>query len=182
MNLEETLRGRLRLRDISEICARCAGHCNDTVKAELFALIRHPDDRIAYNALWILTHFTADDLRWLRTERDALIDMLLVSEHVGRRRLILTLLDRQDFTKEEARTDYLDFCLSRINSNEPYGIRALCLKQSFSICRFFPELLAELTAEIELMENNALSPGLLSARRKVLRQISRYGSYTVMDG
>ena len=64
-----------------------------------------------------------------------------------------------------------EFCLSKINSTEPYAIRALCLKQAYAMCRFYPELMAELKNQIELMEYGELSPGLLSVIRRIKKII-----------
>lgn len=171
MELEETLAGRLRLWDIRKLCEACAG--NDAAKAELFLLACGTDDRVAYNALWIFSHFRTEDLRWLAPRRNELIDTLLGSTHPGRCRLLLHLLEHLPAPAGALRTDYLDFCLSNINSTRPYAIRAFCLRQAFECCRHYPELMAELKTEIELMDLGPLSPGLLSARRNILRKISR---------
>lgn len=168
---EEKLSGRLRINDISALCAECMH--NDSAKGALFSMINNPDDRISYNALWVFTHFSAQDIRWLTPKRNDLIDCLMETTHVGKKRLLLTLLERLADNSSEFRTDYLDFCLSKINSNEPYAIRALSLKQAYSLCRHYPELTAELETEISLMDQAQLSPGLLSARRNVLKKIAR---------
>lgn len=171
MRLAEILSGRLRGEDILRLCADCSGADNDVVKAQLFALINHDDDRVGYNALWVFTHLTADDMKWLQSRRDILIETLLTTSHTGKRRLLLNLLEQQTITEADIRTDYLDFCLSRINSTETYGVRALCLKQAFAMCRFYPELLDELRNEIDLMQYGQLSPGLISARNAIIRRI-----------
>lgn len=167
----EKLSGRLRINDISALCAECMD--NDSAKGALFSMINNPDDRIGYNALWVFTLFSARDIKWLLARRDSLISSLLETTHVGKKRLLLTLLERLPDDSGEFRTDYLDFCLSEINSNEPYAIRALSLKQAFSLCRHYPELTAELETEISLMDQAQLSPGLLSARKNILKKIAR---------
>lgn len=171
MDLEKKLGDRLHISDIRHICAGCCGVSDDSVKAELFSMIGHSDDRIGYNALWVFTHFPLEDMKWLASKRDCLIDFLLKTNHVGKRRLILTLLEHLSIEKDDIRTDYLDYCLSKINSTEPYAIRALCLKQAYAMCRFYPELLAELKNEVELMQYGELSPGLLSVIRHLCKKI-----------
>lgn len=171
MNLSDRLSGRLRLCEIRSLCETCAA--DDGLKSELFSMAVDADNRTAYNALWIFTHFRATDRLWLADRRNQLVDSLLATEHVGRRRLVLTLLDALPFEAQDVRTDYLDFCLSNINSDEPYAIRALCMKQAFAHCRLFPELATELEAELELLATREMSPGLRSARRNVLRGLSR---------
>ncbi|MDE6467777.1 MAG: hypothetical protein K2L28_02640, partial [Muribaculaceae bacterium] len=124
MKLEETLAGRLNRCDIVRICAECSGAANDAKKAELFALASHPDDRIGYNALWVLTHFSKTDIDWLQAKRDELIDTVLTTPHTGKRRLSLALLEELTVEQTEIRDAYLAFCLSKITSQEPYGFRA----------------------------------------------------------
>lgn len=172
MELETTLKERLNRRDILDLCAACRNAPDDGLKSELYSAVFHPDDRVGYNALWVFTHFPPADMEWLVPKRNELVDMVLTTSHTGRRRLILALLERLPVGRNDIRSDYLDFCLSNINSTEPYGIRALCLRQAFAQCRFYPELMAELENEIELMEQGTLSPGLAAARRIIRQRIS----------
>lgn len=172
MNISAILSRRIYPRDIQAVCTHCHGEAGNSHKAELYSFISHDNDKTAYNALWIFTHFTPDDKMWLYDKRDNLIDNLIRTKHIGRQRLLLTLLENRPITSEDVRTDYLDFCLEKINSNNPYAIRALCLKQAFAQCRFHPELMVELMAEIELMDYGEMSPGLKSARKNILKKIS----------
>lgn len=139
----------------------------------LLRLIDDKDDRVAYNSLWILTHFPTADLRRLFPCRDRLIDRLLPCVHTGRRRLLLSLLNRLPVGEADIRTDWLDWCLAKINSSEPYGIRALCVREAYAQCRFYPELLAELRILLEMMGDTCPSPGLRCVRKKVLGLIGR---------
>lgn len=166
------LASRMSLTSIRELCDRCAAADGPGLKEELFALTCDADDRVGFNALWALTHFPATEREWFDTKRRTLIDSLLATNHTGRRRLTLTLLNDKLSAPAEIRTDYLDYCLGAINSTEPYGVRTLCLKQAFALCRRHPELLAELATTISMMERGTLSPGLLSARNQTLRKIS----------
>ena len=172
MDLKNTLSERIRPRDIRAICALCAGDEGRATKEELFALALDADNRTGYNALWVFTHFTGDEKKWLRHRRTELTDLLLATTHTGSKRLILTILEGMPTASEDVRTDYLDYCLSRINSADPTAIRSLCLKQAFAQCRFHLELLDELKNEIDLMDSAPLSPGIKSARRNVLKKIA----------
>lgn len=167
------LAGRIGRHDIRAICQQCGNGGDDCVRETLFSLVSDDDDRVAYNALWVLTHFDGEGRDWLRRKRGILIDCLLTEKHTGKRRLMLSLLDRMSVAEDDVRTDYLDFCMAKINSTEPYGIRALCMKQAFAQCRFYPELLHELKCEIEMMEHGEMSPGILSARNNIVKQMSR---------
>ncbi|MDE6339361.1 MAG: hypothetical protein K2K97_06200, partial [Muribaculaceae bacterium] len=133
---------------------------------------------VVYNALWVFTHFSDENIQWLRTKRNFLIDILLNkfdydagAKREGKVRMTLALLERLPISAEDVRTDYLDYCLARINSLEPYGIRALCMKQAYRQCCYYPELLNELRSEIELMDTVPLSPGLEAARRNLMSKL-----------
>lgn len=165
----DDLTGRLHAGDVKRICAKCAGAANNSQKEALFELACNSDERVAYNALWVFTHLPKEDVMWLRPKYNILVDMLLRTSHVGHKRLLLTLLEELPLDREEMRGDYLDFCMRNINSTEPYAIRALSLKQAFRQSWFYPELMAELQGEMELMETGELSPGLRSALRIVRR-------------
>lgn len=169
----EVLTGRMHRQDIQMLCGLTSGVANNHLKEILYSAITDEDDRISYNALWAFTHFSKTDREWLYAKRDELIDILLRTNHIGKKRLILTILEQQPVTPDDVRTDYLDYCLSKINSTEPHSIRAFCLKQAFAQCRFYPELMNELTAEMEIMEYSNPSPGLRSAERIIKKKIIR---------
>lgn len=144
------------------------------IRVALWNIIAGDADRAGYNLLWAMTYLSPESKKRLLPSPDVMIDTLLVTTHTGKRRLMLNLLESRGFTSEEVRTDFLDYCLSRINSTEPYGIRALCLKLAFIQCRHFPDLLQELQAEIEIMGYSELSPGLRAARKNVVTGIERF--------
>ena len=165
---------RMSMNDIHEICFMTQSEENDCRKAELYELTLDEDNRIAANALWTFTHFSLADNEWLFVKHDDLIDRVLAEKNVTRLRLLLTLLLRQPFRKETLRTDFIDFCLSKITAcSYPYAIRALCMKLAYEQMRFYPELLAELKATLEALSHEPLSPGLASARRQVLKHIEK---------
>ena len=130
------------------------------------------DRRVAVNALWTFTHFTAADNVWLFARHDQLIDRCLNEKDTTKLRLILTLLLRQPFDEEAIRTDFIDFCLVRlIDARAPYAIRALCIKLAYEQMKYWSELLNELRQMLDLISNEPLSPGLRSAWRQVMKKI-----------
>ena len=179
MNYRQMLADRISTDVIRLICADTSGKDAVDRKEKLYSLISDPDDRIAYNALWIFTHFSHHELLWLADRRDTLLDLLLDSCHIGRTRLLLSVIQRLSellpgSEDVSPRTDFLDFCLSNINSTLPYGIRALCMKQAFAICRPYPELMREFMLHLEMLESfGNMSPGLATARRNILKQITK---------
>lgn len=179
MNVREILNKRIYRRDIDSLCRDCcdssspeASKMARKLRLEMFSLAFNEDERTAYNALWVLASIPVRHRGWLEDRQSDLVDLLLHTRHNGKRRLLLTLLVAMKMKKKDICMDYLDFCLSGINSTEPYAIRALCLKQAFVMCRHFPELLSELMAEIEMMEYGEMSPGLRCARKNVLLKIA----------
>lgn len=172
MNLEEELNRRLHKRDIGLLCHRLD---TDAGKTGLLELALNGGERTAMNALWVFTHFDAAERRWLMPHRNELIDHLLVAEHQSHKRLILHLLENMPWEPDSVRVDFLDFCLAGINSNEPYAVRAFCLKLAYVQCRHYPEFMKELVLNIELMEQGELPPGLRCARRNILARIARNG-------
>ncbi|MDE6270480.1 MAG: hypothetical protein K2M12_06460, partial [Muribaculaceae bacterium] len=68
----------------------------------------------------------------------------------------------------------LDFCMSKINSEcEPYAVRSFSLYAAYKMCRFYPELIEELTERLDMLSRSPISPGLECARRKVYEYIRK---------
>ena len=156
--------------DIYEICILC--HGNSRKKAELYQLIFDEDERVATNALWVFTHFDMQNNEWLYAKHDDLIDRVLVEKNETKRRLILQLLLRQPFEKKSLRSDFIDFCIAKITAcSQPYAIRCYCMKLAYEQMKYYPELLTELKAAIDMLEQEPLSPGLTSAKKQVMKKI-----------
>lgn len=168
--MRKKLNKKLCMDDIYEICILC--HGNSRKKAELYQLIFDEDERVATNALWVFTHFDMQNNEWLYAKHDDLIDRVLVEKNETKRRLILQLLLRQPFEEESLRSDFIDFCITKITAcSQPYAIRCYCMKLAYEQMKYYPELLTELKAAIEMLEQEPLSPGLTSAKKQVMKKI-----------
>lgn len=168
--MRKKLNKKLCMDDIYEICILC--HGNSRKKAELYQLIFDEDERVATNALWVFTHFDMQNNEWLYAKHDDLIDRVLVEKNETKRRLILQLLLRQPFEEESLRSDFIDFCIAKITaSSQPYAIRCYCMKLAYEQMKYYPELLTELKAAIDMLEQEPLSPGLTSAKKLVMKKI-----------
>lgn len=100
--------------------------------------------------------------------------MLLVETDTGKKRMLLQLLRNQEYEADDIRTDFLDYCMSKINSEcEPFAIRCFSIYTAYKMCRYFPELLAELEEHLDMMQYQPLSPGLKSALRQTKSKIER---------
>jgi len=172
MNIRNILEKRLSRNQISEIAARLRD--NPAGVDILFDLTGDADERCAYNALWCLTHCDREILQKLQDRQDCLIDRVLTERHTGKKRLLLTLLEKQTYTSASLRSDFLDFCMSRITSQtESRACRALCLKLALRQCRFYPDLLTELIIITDMLNPVELTPGMKSATKKCRRIIDK---------
>lgn len=168
--MRKKLNKKLCMDDIYEICILC--HGNSRKKTELYQLIFDEDERVATNALWVFTHFDMQNNEWLYAKHDDLIDRVLVEKNETKRRLILQLLLRQPFEEKSLRSDFIDFCITKITAcSQPYAIRCYCMKLAYEQMKYYPELLTELKAAIDILEQEPLSPGLTSAKKQVMKKI-----------
>ena len=170
--MKYNLTHRLSQSEIHELCALTQGEHNDNLKEELYQLTLDGDRRVATNTLWVFTHFAAIDNKWLYAKHDQLIDRCLEEEDTTKLRLMLNLLLRQPYTKEDIRTDFIDYCLMRLTDpKSPYAVRAHCIKLAYEQMKYWPELLKELRQTLELISREPLSPGLRSAWKHVMKKI-----------
>lgn len=167
-----SLINRLSQSDIHELCALTQGKRNNSLKEQLYQLTLDSDRRVATNALWVFTHFAAVDMEWLYAKHDQLIDRCLNEKDATKLRLMLNLLLRQPYTEEDIRTDFIDFCLTRLaDTKSPYAVRAQCIKLAYVQMHYWPELLNELRQTLEMISCEPLSPGLRSAWRQVMKKL-----------
>ena len=170
--MKTLLSHRLSMDGINEICLLVQGEQNHSLKEQLYQLTLDNDRRVATNALWVFTHFALADNEWLYAKHDQLIERAITEQDVTKLRLILTLLLRQPFDEEAIRTDFIDFCLTRLaDPKSPYAVRALCIKLAYEQMRYWPELLNELRQTLEMISCEPLSPGLRSAWRQVMKKL-----------
>ena len=162
---------RLSKSDINELCALTKGEHNDNLKEELYQLTLDADRRVSTNALWVFTHFSAADNEWLYAKHNQLIDRCLKEKDATKLRLMLNLLQRQHYTEEDIRTNFIDFCLMKLTDpKSPYAIRSQCIKLAYEQMKHWPELLNELRQTLEMISCEPLSPGLRSAWRLVMKK------------
>ena len=170
--MKTLLTQRLSQSEIKQLCALTHGARNNHLKEGLYQLTLDDDRRVAVNALWTFTHFALADNAWLYAKHDQLIDRCLNEKDATKLRLMLNLLLRQPFDEEAIRTDFIDFCLTRLaDPKSPYAVRAQCIKLAYEQMRYWPELLNELRQTLEMISCEPLSPGLRSAWRQVMKKL-----------
>ena len=179
--MKSLLSHRLSMDGINDICLLVQGEQNHSLKEQLYQLTLDNDRRVATNALWVFTHFALADNEWLYAKHDQLIDRCLKEKDTTKLRLMLNLLLRQPYTEEDIRTDFIDFCLTRLaDPKSPYAVRAQCIKLAYMQMRYWPELLNELRQTLEMISCEPLSPGLRSAWRQVIKKSTPYSCSHVL--
>ena len=172
MELESLFSRKIGMGDIN--CVVEWSRTDPCNRDMLWNLARRKERRVSANALWVMTHLPESDKDWLNSLQDEMIDMLLAEKDTSKKRMLLHLLREQDFDPDEMRTDLLDFCFSKINSEcEPYAVRCFSIYVAFRMCRHYPELVSELEQHLDLMSRQPLSPGLKSALRQTRTKISK---------
>ena len=172
MNPEIILSDKINITNIKRIAAWAAD--NRENKEKLWSFVHSSDRRTSVNALWAMTHLPASESDWLFTLRDEMIDMLMSETDPGKKRMLLQILRDQDYEPEHIRTDFLDFCMSKINAEcEPYAVRCFCIYTAFKMCVHYPELISEFEQHLDMMLFQPLSPGLESALRQTKTKISK---------
>ena len=171
MDFKNILSKRTGIYGIKKVVSQA--QVDEKSRNELYNLLYDNDITTAYQAAWAMCHFSVLDNEWLFGKQDELIDNVLVCTHSGKRRLILTLLLKQPLKNDPPRLDFLDFCLERMYSkNEPPGVKSLCIKISYQLCRSIPELLNEYTQMLELVETELLPPSLQCAKNNMLKRLN----------
>jgi len=170
MNIEELLSQRINLPEVRRVVSWAVGSRENS--DILWRLVNSSDRRTSVNALWAMTHLPESE--WLVSLRDDMIDMLMTETDASKKRMLIQLLREQEYEADDIRTDFLDFCMSKINSEcEPYAVRCFSIYAAFKMCRHFPELIAELNGHLEMMCFQSLSPGLKSAVKQTKAKIAK---------
>lgn len=140
--------------------------------------VRYLDDEdkaVSRNAAWVMTQGEEQQIKWLEPLKQKLIEIVLRSggkevDNPPLCRLTMNLLERMDFTAEELRTDFLDFCLEQMQSlSNPPGIQSLCMKLAHKQCLLYPELHEELMRTLEAMDMDYYKPAVRSVWKKLIR-------------
>ena len=88
---------------------------------------------------------------------------------VTRRRFLLSLLERQNYSADAIRPDFLNACFAWLMSdNEPPGVRSTAIKLAYKQCYQIPELLDELHYMLGQLDTTKLSTGVKCAIKKML--------------
>ncbi|MBF1079039.1 MAG: hypothetical protein HXL36_01585 [Prevotellaceae bacterium] len=172
--LRNQLVGRIHTEDVRRIVDSMAYDDGDVIVKALYHLLSDTDQRIAYNAAWVLSCSDGKVIKFLIRYQNQLIDLLIGTKDKSFARILFSILRRQTFGKSNLRPDFLDFCLNQIvNTNQAIAIRAHAIYVSYSLCKAYPELLNELFMTLQMQESETLSAGLLHARKAIMTAIRK---------
>ena len=147
-----------------------SAHNDAEVRERLFRTMLSGEGKEASNAAWALTHLPKEDNIYINMYRAKLVQLAITTSEVPLRRLSMVLLERLEWGRDDIRTDLLDFCLEHMMlPDEPYGVKALCMKLAYQQCRHYPELCAELKQCLLLIEPSDLGAGVKHTRGKILK-------------
>ena len=133
------------------------------------------DCRVARSALWGLTKANKAELSQLQVIINDLINQAMQTENSSVRRLTLNIVERLDMSENDLRTDFLDFCFEHMMDVEEYpGIQSVCMKLTFRMCKFYPELMDELKRTLEAMETDYYKPAVKCVRNRILNGKLKY--------
>ena len=158
----------MHIEDIKALAQRAHGDAE--ARERLFCSMLFGKGKVASNAAWALTHLPDSDNKYINDHREELVRLAVSTPEVPIRRLSMVLLERLEWGIDDVRTDLLDFCLEHmLRPDEPYGVKALCMKLAYQQCRHYPELKEELRQGLLLMEPTELGTGVKHTRGKILK-------------
>lgn len=152
-------------------------HKDAKLRERLFDDMCVPNQETAVRSAWVLTHLPTADNCHIACHRERLIRLAVSVDNTSLRRLSLALLERLDWqTAGEDVPDHylmlLDYCLLHMMMpEEPYGVRALCMKLAYQISLPYAELLNELRQNLLLLQPSELGAGVRHLRDKIVGKL-----------
>ena len=127
------------------------------------------DYRVARSALWGLTKASKEELFQLQVILSDFINQAMQTDNSSVRRLSLNVIERLEIPENDLRTDFLDFCFDHMMDVEEFpGIQSVCMKLTFRMCKFYPELMGELKRTLKAMEIDYYKPAVKCVRNRIL--------------
>ena len=159
----------MHIDDIKSLAQRA--HSDKSFMDELWStLFDGTNQRASNNAAWTMMHLPKSDFKNIDEHRNRLSELAIETDNTTMRRLSLALLERLEWSIDDIRTDLLDFCLEHLAlAEEPYGIRSVCMKLAYKMCRHYPELKEELRQSLLLIEPTDLGRGVRHTRNKIIQ-------------
>lgn len=143
--------------------------------AELYALTRHEEEKIAWRATWACEKLSILFPSLWIDKREELMQRAMQCRHEGTRRLLLNMLLHLPVSIP-VHVPFWNFCLrNMLSPSESAAGKAVCMKLAYSICREEPELTNELEAYLDNMVPEYYPAAVQCTRNKILKKIRATG-------
>lgn len=166
----------MRIDEVKAMARRA--HDDARVLEGLFEAMLGSERDEAVHAAWALTHLPKQDNGSIAKHREELAALATTTADTSLRRITLSLLERIDWElqdSDDAPESYvalLNFSMEHMMmADEPYGVRALCMKLAYTLSLPYPELLEELRRSLTMIEPAELSAGVRHTRNKILGKV-----------
>lgn len=166
----------MRIDEVKAMARRA--HDDARVLEGLFEAMLGSERDEAVHAAWALTHLPKQDNGSIAKHREELAALATTTADTSLRRITLSLLERIDWElqdSDDAPESYvalLNFSMEHMMmGDEPYGVRALCMKLAYTLSLPYPELLEELRRSLTMIEPAELSAGVRHTRNKILGKV-----------
>lgn len=133
------------------------------------ALITTNEEKVTFNAAWILSHLSKSDKEmYLMPYYDKIANLAMLPELNIRRGLILSILVDMPLGNN-LRIDLLDFCIKGMfDRKESDSTRSVMIKFTAKMCKSYPELKNELIESFRFLSEE-MKPSISTASRKALQ-------------
>ena len=166
----------MHIDEIKAIAHRA--HENAAFRDGLFEAMMGEDRDEAVHSAWALTHLPKTDNHHIAKHRETLVVLAITTDDTSLRRITLALLEKLEWSTTnvdnvpEYYVNLLDFCMAHLMmSEEPYGVRSLCIKLAYTLSLPYPELLGELRQSLLMIEPAELGAGVRHTRNKILKSL-----------
>ena len=125
------------------------------------------DDKIvvSWRAIWACEKVSEKHPGWFVPLLDDIIQRLLVCQHDGSKRLLLSILYNVPASSPVS-VDLLNYCLDHMLApQESIGVQALSIRMAYQLCKSEPELLKELQLILENADTEYYSTGVKTTIR-----------------
>lgn len=140
---------------------------------DMYRLTSDADITASWRALWVCEKLSEIYPEWFASLQDELTERLLVCQHDGSKRLLLSILFNLPVA-EPISVSLLNFCLdAMLSPDESIAVQALCIKIAYRLCIKEPELLHELRILLESSNMEFVSKAVNSTIRNTLKRINQ---------
>lgn len=140
----------------------------------LYNLLFCQDINIAWKAAWAVEKIIRKFPEILnRQQINSIIDLLLNTKHSGQQRILLSILYSTPFDNP-INVSLLNSCFDFVSSDKyPVAVQSLALKVLVKFCQIENELIPELEAYLEGIENQTQAPAVQSSVRFALKALRK---------